>query len=280
MELDDAIFHFDGLKKVLTDMGYYIEEAAAYKPIANPIDVGLKELTESFKFTGEGIFYVDELGKERQVYLYKRNYHLQLYGKPRYHICCCFTIDQFIASGSFKQEYRASNATEVPVANMDEDYTEETVDNLPMCKNCQKKLGEEQDISSNEFVELLKDVERYHNKNYALFNDDENKKKSNNVDVDIFGYTRDWEEISQRIREQHNFTCEQCGVHIEEMSDRYYIHVHHLNCNKVDNRPANLKCLCIRCHSCVDDRHRQNFSRGANRFCLDDFNKRYPEKEK
>jgi len=275
---DDAIFKFTGLKQVLTDLGYHVEEATAYKPIANPIDVGIKELTESFNFTGDGIFYVDELGEERQVYLYKRNYRLQLYGKPRYHICKCETINQFIMSGTFEREYRASNAEEVPVANMDDDYAEETVDNLPMCKFCQRKMGEYRAMASNEFVELLKDVEGYRNRNASLFDETNDKRRNDNrVDVDIFGYTRDWEEISQRIREEHDFTCEQCGVHIEEMSDRYYIHVHHVNGIKADNRASNLKCLCIRCHSRIDDIHKHNFSRGANRYGLDDFNWRYPE---
>lgn len=274
----EPIFKFQGLKSLLTDMGYHIEAASPYKPIANPIDVGIKELNESFRFTGDGIFFVDELGEERQVYLYKRKYHLERYGKPRYHICKCETIDSFIASGSFELEYRASNTEEVPVSNMDDNYSEVTVDDLPMCKYCQKKMGEDRDLASNEFVGLLKDVEGYHNRNASLFEDDNNGRRgSNKIDVDIFGYTMDWEEISQKVREKHNFTCEQCGTHIEEMSDRYYMHVHHVNGNKADNRPANLKCLCIRCHSRINDAHKKNFSRGANRVALDDFNERYPE---
>lgn len=268
MPNEDAIFHFDGLKRVLTDMGYQIEEATAYKPI-DPVDVGVKELTESFKFTKDGIIFVDEFGEERQVFLYKRNYHLEQFGKPRYHICKCATINQFISSGSFQREYRATNAEKVPVANMDANYEEVTVENLPLCKYCQQMMNMNQTMASNSFVELLKNVDGSHNKNSGT--------KGGKVDIDIFGYTRDWEELSQRIREERNFTCEHCGIHIEEMSDRYYIHVHHVNGNKADNRSANLKCLCIRCHSRVDDKHRLNFSRPANKFCLDDFNKRYPE---
>lgn len=272
---EEPIYKFEGLKRLLTDMGYHVEKASPYKPITNPIEVGIKELTKSFKFSEDGIFYIDELGEERQVFMYKRNYHLKRFGKPRYHICKCETIEQFIASGSFEREYRASNADAVPVADMDNDYNEETIENLPICKYCQRKMAKDRAINSTEFVGLLKNAEEYNNKNQSLFGD--SQQHSNKIDVDIFGYTRDWEEISQKIREQHNYTCEQCGVHVEEMSDHYYIHVHHLNGNKADNRIANLKCLCIRCHSRVDDRHKHNFSRGANKAALDDFNQRYPE---
>lgn len=276
----EPIFSFNGLKSLLTNMGYHVEAASPYKPIANPIDIGIKELNEAFRFSDDGIFYVDEFGEERQVYLYKRKYHLEKYGKPRYHVCRCETIESFIESGSFELEYRASNTEAVPVSNMDDNYSEVVVENLPICMYCQRMMGEERALASNEFVSLLKDVDGYHKRNVSLLGEEDgSKKRPGKIDVDIFGYTKDWEEISQHYREERNFTCEQCGIHIEEMSDRFYMHVHHVNGNKADNRPANMKCLCIRCHSGVDDAHKYNFSHGANRLALDDFNKRYPNNQ-
>ena len=88
-------------------------------------------------------------------------------------------------------------------------------------------------------------------------------------------YTKDWETISREYRESHNFTCEECGITIEDPFDRQFIQVHHINGDKTDNSPNNLKCLCIHCHANVDDTHRKNFNRRANAMLLDGFNRKY-----
>lgn len=97
-------------------------------------------------------------------------------------------------------------------------------------------------------------------------------------EVDIFGYTRDWEEISRNYREAHNYTCERCGLHIDDIFDRQYIHCHHKDENKLNNRESNLECLCIRCHSEVNEYHKHNFTTGANRIILESFEEKYPRR--
>ena len=99
---------------------------------------------------------------------------------------------------------------------------------------------------------------------------------SGQLDVDIFGYTRNWERLSRAIREKHDWTCERCGVKIENPWDRWFMHVHHKNGIKTDNREENLECLCVRCHANVDGVHRKNFSEGDRKIQLDDFNQKYP----
>ena len=76
----------------------------------------------------------------------------------------------------------------------------------------------------------------------------------------------------------HQFTCEHCGLQITEPFDQHFIHTHHKNGNKTDNRESNLECLCVRCHSEKDYWHKQRFSSGANRIILEDFNIKYPSK--
>ena len=87
--------------------------------------------------------------------------------------------------------------------------------------------------------------------------------------------TGDWEKISREFRESHNYTCEECGITIEDPFDRQFIQVHHKNGDKTDNNPKNLKCLCINCHANVDSTHKKNFNRGANAILLDDFKRKY-----
>ena len=114
---------------------------------------------------------------------------------------------------------------------------------------------------SSDFVEILKEC-----------GDVEEPTK---VDLDIFGYVKDWEQISYNYRISHNFTCERCGVKVEDRFDHQYIQTHHRNGVKTDNREANLECLCIECHAIVDEAHRRNFSRGGNKVKLDEFIAKY-----
>ena len=67
------------------------------------------------------------------------------------------------------------------------------------------------------------------------------------------GY-RGFAEISRRLREQHGWTCSSCNIDMTEKKSG--LHVHHLNGQKHDNRPSNLKVLCALCHRDVDQFHK------------------------
>lgn len=259
------IYDFNGLKKLLTSLGYYVPEAAGYRPL-EIADVDINDINSNIEFRDDGIFVLDtEYNISRQVFLYKRKYHLTEHGKPRYHICKCDTIQSFINSGSFMAEYRRANTEIVKVIDTDDFDKEKDVTDLPLCKNCRRQfIGQIKGATSNEYVELLKQASEY---------DDVLK---NHVDVDIFGYAKDWQKISRAYRELHNYTCEECGQKLESLADQFYLHVHHVNGNKADNRKVNLQCLCIRCHSKIDDRHQNNFLRGGNKIILDEYNRKYP----
>lgn len=263
---EKPIYEFNGLKKTLTDMGYIIKKAVGYRPVKN-VDVDLNDLKNNIEFTDGGIFLVDPVdGSRQQIFLYKRNYHLNSFGKPRFHICKCKTIQDFIDAGRFKKDYRRANTETVMVCDMDDNYIDKQIDALPLCQNCAKMMREISGISnSSDFVKLLKSVQGM----------EDVQSKQENVEVDIFGYTKDWENISLSYREFKDFRCEKCGIRIDDPFDRQYIHVHHKNGNKTDNRQSNLQCLCIKCHSEVDERHRQNFLKGANSVMLNEFKEKY-----
>lgn len=260
----EPIFDFAPLRNYLIQNGYIVEQAQGYREI-RPEEVTADAVNRGeIEFTDEGIYVVGPGDNRQQVYLYKRDYHLEMYGKPRFHICKCSTIEQFIAAGMFRDHYVRANSDPVPVNNIDIGYEEEMVDELPLCKNCLEKIGEYGRINSSEFVELLRQAKG-------------DQGEPDVQEVDIFGYTRDWDKISKAYRESHDYTCEECGLHIDDLFDRQYIHCHHIDGNKLNNRESNLKCLCVRCHSRVDTNHTQNLTTGANRIIYEDFIKKYPE---
>lgn len=265
VDKEEPIYKFNGLKNLLKSMGYQIEKATGYRPVENK-DVDLNELKHNMEFTDEGIFLLDPIdGSKQKIFLYKRNYHLRSYGKPRFHIRKCQTIQSFIDSGMFKIEYRRANTDEVMVCDMDDNNKDKKIKDLPLCKNCLRMATEGYDnMTTSDFVEILKEA------NEASENDVQDN------EVDIFGYTKNWEQISKAYRETHNYTCERCGIHIDNPFEQHYIHVHHRNGNKVDNRTRNLECLCVRCHANVDTNHQMRLMTGANKIIYNEFCKKYP----
>lgn len=261
-ENEEPIYDFSALKSFLIKKGFTIGTRHAYEAI-KPEDVKPEDVTNgTMEFREDGIFVLGSDGRERQVFLYKKDYRMLQYGKPRFHICKCETIDEFISSGRFRQHYVRANTEPVPVKNLDNRGIIEEVSGLPLCKYCLDIISNVTALNTTQFVELLKAA------------NGENHQKEN-LETNLFGYTRDWEYISRELREKHNYTCENCGLKFEDDYDKQFLHVHHINGDKTYNDESNLRCLCLYCHAHVDDHHYRRLTRGANKINYYTFVLRY-----
>jgi hypothetical protein len=62
------------------------------------------------------------------------------------------------------------------------------------------------------------------------------------------GYGFDFtHELKQLIKYRDKFTCQRCGVNQNDL--HYYIHVHHLDADRLNNNPDNLVCSCAKCNT-------------------------------
>lgn len=264
MPNEEPIFKFSGLKRCLTSMGYQLEEAKPWVPITGQ-DVGIEEFRSgNVTFNPSGGINLKVDGVNHIGFLYKREYRLADHGKPRMHICRCKTIQDFIRRGAFEAEYRFAETDKVMVIDKNDELKDKEVSNLPLCMNCVNLLQSPQYkmvTGSRDFAQL---VSRVNNANLA-------KQEQEDKEKDIFGYTKNWEKISREYREKKGYVCERCGVRITNPFEYHFMHVHHKNGKKADNKEANLQCLCIDCHSKVDDVHRERFSKGGNWALLKQF---------
>ena len=262
---ETPIHDFNKLKAALTNLGFTIGEAEPYRPL-DVADVNLSNGKSSdVEITDEGIFYVNpDTGDRHQVFLYMRNYNMADWGKPRYHITNCTTLQEL---GT--KRYRRANTGTVRVFDTSQQRDVE-VSGLPLCKNCLRllraahNLHYASDMTSDEFEQILRAA-------------GEDKSEIEETDTDLEGYIWKWQKISQAYRTKKNYTCEICGISPKNRMDRQYIHVHHKDGRKTNNKESNLQCLCIACHSKVNLSHQENFSKGANKIMLESFKKKYPE---
>ena len=260
---DDPIYEFPLTKAALKKRGIDVECTGGYT-VVKPTDVIFKNGRGNVEFQNDkgenGIYIKDSYGHYHQVFMYKRDYHLIRYGSPKFHICQCDTIQEFMDSGGFRDHYRYANTNEVKVLDMDNGLREETVSDLQLCAYCANMLSAQyhRGMPLENFVEILK---------AAGETDQEEEAK----EVDIFGYVKKWQQISDAKRLVENYTCEICGYQADNMFDRRFIHVHHKDGNKLNNKLSNLQCLCIHCHAHIDAIHKKNFSKGVQADMLKEF---------
>lgn len=286
----EPIITFDKFKAALSRMGIHVGQAVPWKEIT-PEDVGLNDVRSgNMEIDETGIYVIDpEDGTRRRVYLYKRRYHLELYGKPRYHVCKCSTINSFLQSGNRIPDYRRANTGAVIVKNWDDNDHEVTVEDLPLCKYCKDILDARRSRINSLFPDSeMSEEERnilenmYGTPNSTAFSEILRNAAAAETpvpethEVDSRGNTKDWREVSEAYMAEHDYTCEQCGVQVSDF-DHEYIQVHHINGDRTNNKTANLKCLCVKCHSEVDQQHKKNFSSRSGQLLLRQFLNEYGE---
>ncbi|MEE2749305.1 MAG: HNH endonuclease signature motif containing protein, partial [Pseudomonadota bacterium] len=167
----------------------------------------------------------------------------------KFHVADCQKLDEMRSNnrfGRYKATYNVSGKFEIFGTNgyRGEDISGEA--ELHVCKFCLGYLnyrGYKDSAQANrksvydnfvigEFLSKYSTLFRSMPKREAL--------------VDMAGYADNWKDISRDLRDSRNWTCECCGVNLRNTPA--LLHTHHINGVKRDNRPENLKALCIDCH--------------------------------
>lgn len=227
-----------------------------------------RELDKSVEINPEGIFYTDEKGKRNKGFLfiaggYSLEFALAKNLKsivPKFHILNCSTIMQQKARANFNGHYVFSNQIE---RVKDIDGIEKEVTLCKLCINNQTTIKNVLNVS-----EYVKDY--IHNKDVEPNFDDEDLPEGKLFDT--FAYTADWDKKSQAYRISVRFTCENCGIRLNEIyGDGFFLETHHKDGNKLNNDDSNLSALCTLCHSRVNEIHRKNYAKGKNKLKLQQF---------
>lgn len=194
--------------------------------------------------------------KDSRVLLYIRDVHD--YGRkqeaPRYHLAHCSTLRWMNSIGRFKQRYVIASETEGTfvlnyIAN---GKARNERRQLPVCQNCLDGLSFDKfslgwdPHRRRTFVAAFKPARFFTSYPRSLH---AHRPTYTASTAPLDTYPRNFSDISRRVRERANWRCEECRRDFSPEHWRRYLHAHHLNGDRRDNVPANLRSLCIVCHA-------------------------------
>ena len=173
---------------------------------------------------------------------------------PKYHFSGnCPTLETMMRDGKYNR-YVATHNPDGTFRVKPKDLEtgrwedEEVLSAIPPCKNCLKDLnyqGYEQSTRSGKatiFSEFS--LDRFFSECQSIF------RCMPLYTPETFpgpNYTNDFAKISLNLRAKKKWICECCEGDFSD--SREVLHTHHIDGNRGNNRPTNLKALCIVCHA-------------------------------
>lgn len=160
----------------------------------------------------------------------------------RFHLTFCSKLKEMKSAGKFEKYHINQNKENLfQIVNGN---NETATTPLWVCKCCLEQLNYKNYNHSKNSQNKIRDefdFNEFLHEYTTNFNE-----LPNYVGQDKGGYTSDWVSISTLYRASKNYTCESCGVNLN--SRKGLLHTHHKNGVTHDNRPSNLKAVCVLCH--------------------------------
>ncbi len=171
---------------------------------------------------------------------------------PKFHLLDCRTIEDMKRKKQFEKYFIYSRRTGLfkmgYVAPRQKHRIVGTLDDVPIrvCKNCLKKLYPGKSWTELERMAQTFSLEKFLDEQNTHFTDLPSREAETTPPDN---YPDNWDQISQAYRRSAGWVCEECGVDLSAPKHHRLLQTHHINGVRGNSSPANLKALCILCHS-------------------------------
>lgn len=252
----------DELNKLRTAMN------ASLRTYTPPPPMDTLTLEEIERLAGEGIeIPLDEVRvlndgthyyKGRRVIVYIRD--VAEYGGrvslPKFHLAMCDTLNRMIQEGRYRKRYVVATRDDgkFSVQKIKGEQILKSEEALDVCQHCLEELNYRSftlrmsGITRAEIVSSFS-IEGF----FSEFGKScvwatptfDSASAPPNI------YSPQFYQLAKALKQKRGYKCESadCRIDLSDRSDQRFLHAHHIDGDKSDNHPANIKLLCIRCHS-------------------------------
>lgn len=176
--------------------------------------------------------------------------------RPRFHVAWCRKLEDMEKDEKLNRYVMTDNTSgyfEVDFYNWKTKEGGEIVCTLNVCKYCLRKTkyGDYHKLRGDDKERKAKAVAGFSLRDFFKKHDSvfPHRPKYTAKNVPPNEYPKNWEQISREKKIAQKWTCEQCNVDLSEHVHRYLLHTHHINKIKGDCGSANLRVLCVACHT-------------------------------
>jgi hypothetical protein len=195
-------------------------------------------------------------GRRVIVYIRDQSQYGDQYSLPKFHVAMCDTLARMIEEGRYKKRYvvatRDDGLFRIHVINNEKISNSD--EKLDVCQNCLQELSYKSFSSQMGKLARQKHVETF--SIHDFFSDYGKscvwampKYDAEHAPPNV--YSAHFYRIAKAIKEQRGYRCEnaRCRIDLSSPKNRRYLHAHHIDADKSDSHPANIRLLCIRCHA-------------------------------
>jgi hypothetical protein len=175
---------------------------------------------------------------------------------PKYHLAMCSTLNMMIDEGRFQKRYVVATRDDgkFSIQKIRGETVVKTEEELDVCQQCLDELKYKSFSLRKEREWRVKAVKKFSIKGFF----DEFGKSCiwatptfDAVHAPANVYSPQFYRIAKSLKERRGYRCEQvgCGIDLSAPENRRSLYAHHVNADKSDSHPSNIRLLCIRCHA-------------------------------